>query len=123
MVYSGMLIEFSEVHISEMDIFDNMDESRQQSLADCINSTVIIYFRDMSKERMWNTFIHLLIKISNEHPDIELDAHKLRKPFVGFYNKVSESLKDVSHPYDTEEVIATEFIECLLANRFVEDVD
>ena len=123
MVYKGLLIEFSESHISEMDIFDNIDESRQQSLADCINATYMMYLEDMSKERMWNTFIHLILKISNEHPDIELDAHRLKKPFVGFYGKVSESLKDVSHPYDTEEVIATEFIECLLANKFIEDVD
>lgn len=123
MVYKGLLIEFSDAHLSEMDIFESIDGSALQSLADSINATYQMYLKDMSKERMWNTFIHLLIKISNEHPDIELDAYKLKSHFVGFYEELHESLKEFSHPYDKEELIATEFIECLLANKFEDDVD
>ena len=123
MVYKGLLIEFSDGHLSEMDIFEDIDESAMQSLADCINATYQMYMEDMSKERMWNTFIHLLIKISNRYPDIELDVCKLKRHFVGFYEKMQDSLRDVHYHYDNEELIATEFIECLLANKFEDDVD
>lgn len=101
MVYSGLLIEFSDVLLSELNCFSGLFDTKKQELGDALNATINIYqqkrmlpdFETKGHDRMWSSFICFLIKISQDNPEIRLDFMNFMEIFFEVYNK-NNSEKD-----------------------------
>lgn len=113
MTYKCLIIEFSDVLLSDLNCFVGLNCAKKQELGDAINAAISIYQQERilpeeysdDEDKMWSSFLGFLIKISHENPNIRIEFLNFKSIFLKVY---------LSGKFKNDEQIADETIRKIL---------